>query len=369
MEAIQKTLDGQPSTYGPALREVARQRLQSQRGRQLPPEAGVRNSLLTGDLSDADFEGFSAFLDDLSVLENQAGKVNPALLLGGGAAVTGGAIGGLVGETPEERLRHALLGAGVGVGAGLLGPRAVRLAGRSAAAAEPTAARIVGVRSADGIVIPTTGRKAAQPGTPLADPMRGVDVFLEKFAPEFREGIKEAIERNGGFQAQRRGAVSQADVEALAQAVAVDVSRRVKPGTALNVEAIRSHVDALATAQWKVNELAAKVARGQNTDADVLALEAARAEVSTIAASVMGARSEAGRALSQWRTLARVIASGNPKLQAEAAGTLRGEAAQFAGAFAQLPPDPVTRLRWLQQHETPTFRERARQYFMANVLS
>lgn len=203
----------------------------------------------------------------------------------------------------------------------------------------------------------------------MADPLRGVDTFLEKFAPEIREGVKDVIERNGGFQAQRRGSVSQQDVEQLAQAVTVDVTRRVKPGTALNAEAIRSHVDALATAQSKVSELAARVARGQNTDADVLALEAAKAEVQTIAASVMGARSEAGRALAQWRMLARVMATGNPGLMADAANVLRADAAAFAQQFAQLPPDPVGRFRWLQSQGQPGLREKARQFYLANILS
>jgi hypothetical protein len=104
----------------------------------------------------------------------------------------------------------------------------------------------------------------------------------------------------------------------------VDLSRRVKPGTALNVEAIRAHTDALAGAQGKVNELSQRIARGGNADADILALEAAKAEVSTLAASIMGAV-EAGRALAQFRQLARVIETGN-RVGAEAADGLRGDA-------------------------------------------
>jgi hypothetical protein len=199
--------------------------------------------------------------------------------------------------------------------------------------------------------------------------MAGVDVFLEKFAPEIRNGLRDVFERNGGFDAQRRGVVSQDHAEQLAQGVMVDFSRRVKPGTALNVEGIRAHTDALATAQSKVNDLAATVARGQHTDADVVALEAAKSEVSTLGASLMGARTEAGRALAQFRVLARVLEAHDPRLLAQTADTLRGDAATFAQEYSQLPTDPMTRFRWLQARDRPGVLDQVRGYYYANILS
>ncbi|HVL66763.1 MAG TPA: M15 family metallopeptidase [Vicinamibacterales bacterium] len=393
-DAMQKVLEGEPSVYGPAIREVARLRLGGRLRGQLPPDAGDLPQ--SGRMTDDDYLEFARFVDreaadvagDPSRLIGESGAVNAALLANMGGAAVGAATGAAAGSTPEEKIKGALLGGGVGfVGSNLLQrgagqkilrgtldkpntdgtPREKILRGipDRLNLSTPLAGRLV----MSGETLPTTGRPAPRPGTPHADPMQGTEAFLGKFAPEIREGITEVLERNGGFDAQRRGVVNQADVERLAEGIAVDLQRTLKPGTALNAEAVRSHVDALATAQSKVNELAAKVARGGNTDADVLALQAAKAEVQTIAASVMGARSEAGRALAQWRMLARVLDTGNPELMADAARVLRGEAAEFAAQFSQLPNDPLQRFRWLQQHEKPSTIERARQYYLSNILS
>lgn len=380
IRAIQGMLEGRHSALGQRALDEANRYLEGKGGRRLlPDDAGVRNPILDGAGSESDFHGFSQYLEDMAALEpevrarngparepGEEGAVNPLLLQHVGGAAAGAVVGGATGDDPANRTRNALIGAAVGAAV----PGALRLRNaRMVEGAMTGAVRIKGARSVDGVEIPTTGRKPGAPDTPLRDPMAGVEVFLEKFAPEIRSGLRDVFERNGGFEAQRRGAIPQAQADRLAQGVLVDFQRRVKPGTTLNVEGIRAHTDALATAQAKVNGLAATVARGQNSDADIVALEAAKAEVSTLGASLMGARSEAGRALAQFRILARVLDSNNPRLLAEAAGTLRGDAAQFAQAFTQLPDDPVTRFRWLQAQDRPGVREQVRQYYYANILS
>lgn len=295
----------------------------------------------------------------------ESGSAHSGLLTNMGGAAGGAALGASAGSTPEEKIKGALFGGAIGLAGANSLPGGV-LRGRIRVPEKP--APMVG-RLTTRANLQTTGRPAPRPETARQDPMAGTEAFLGKFAPEIKSGITEVLERNGGFDAQRRGVMNQAQVERLAQGIAVDVQRTLKPGTALNAEAIRSHVDALATAQSKVNDLAAKVARGANSDADVLALQAAKAEVDTIGASVMGARSEAGRALAQWRMLARVLDTGNPDLMADAARLLRGEAAEFAGAFSKLPDDPLQRFRWLQQHGKPSRMEQVRQYYLSNILS
>lgn len=383
MDAMRKTLEGEPSTYGVAIREAARMRLNNRIGRELPPDAGVREPHMEpGRMADDDFDQFSSFVDDQAALgpdalpgeraPGQEGRVPAALALhlGGGAA--GAAAGYASGESDEDRLQRALM---FGV-AGFAAPSLLRGGGASRLTGAPDAARPGGTQAtstgstvAVADALPTTGRPAPRPERPMANPLRGVDVFLEKFPEEMRGGLRHVLEDNAGFQAQRRGSVSQEQIDRLAEQVRVDAQRRLRPGTALNASEIRMHVDALAGAQAKVNDLAARVRRGQNTDADVLALESARAEVNTLLASVMGARSEAGRALAQWRTLARIMAVGNPELMATAAGALRGNAAEFAAQFAQVGGDDISRYRWLHNRMRPDLRERVRQYYYANILS
>ena len=305
------------------------------------------------------------------ILVNQAGAANPALLAHVGGGVVGGTIGAATGDDLESRVRNGLIGVGLGVaGPSLVMRGRLRaLGGPAGTASNAGAAGTVTGRLRMTSDIPTTGRPAGRPKHGMADPLRGVDVFVEKFPDEMRGGIADVIHRNGGFEAQRRGSMPQEDIARLADGVIVDLSRRVKPGTALNAEAVSAHVNALAGVQSKVQDLTARIARGQNTDADVLALEAARAELSTLAASVMGARSEAGRSLAQWRMLARVLDTGNPQLMAEAAAGLRGDAAQFAADFAKQPNDSLQRFRWLQSQNQPGRMERLRQYYLTNILS
>src|SRR5690242_7117836 len=66
-----------------------------------------------------------------------------------------------------------------------------------------------------------------------------------------------------------------------------------------------------------------------------------KTKAQTIAASVMGARAEAGRTLAEFKVLARVLQSGNPQLVRDAANGLRADAQRFADAFGFLPTDPA----------------------------
>ena len=372
-EGMRKLIAGEATAYGPAIREAARRRLHGHLRRTLPPDAGVRLGEQSGRMDDADFDRFGATLDDLSALgptgePGELGAISPFLVarMGGGAA--GATYGAATGEDTQDRLTRAAVFGGLGVSVpGLLRPRSGFSLGAAARLVEDTPRPA----SSRGTVpdIPTTARPAPAPGHPMRDPMAGVDVFLRRFAPPFRAGLREVIERNQGFQAQRRGVVQQGDVDKMAEAIATDVHRRVKPGTALSAEAIRAHVDALAGAQAKVTELSAHITRGDNADGTVLALEVAKAELSTIAASIMGARSEAGRALAQFKMMARVLETRNPELIGDAARVLRGDAERFAREFGQQANDPVTRFRWLQQQDRPGLREKARQLYLSNILS
>lgn len=370
MDGLRKTLEGQPSAYGPAIREIARQRLRGALRRTLPEDAGVRSAHLSGEMSEEDFAKFSDTVDDWATLgavgePGERGAISPALLARMGSGAAGATYGAATGETPEDRLQRALT---FGV-AGVVAPSLIRGGnGTTARSGSLLSGRFTGSGEAVATA-PTTGRPAPPPKQPMRDPLAGVEPFLSKFPEEMRTPLRQVLEDNAGFQAQRRGTVGQQHVEQLAERVRVDMQRNLRSGTALNAEAIRAHVDALAGAQARVDQLAAKVRQGQNTDADVLALESARAQVNTLLTSIMGARSEAGRALAQFRTIARVLETGNPELMANAAQLLRGNAAEFAAQFAKVPGDSVSRYQWLRGQITPTLRERARQMYYANILS
>jgi hypothetical protein len=300
----------------------------------------------------------------------ERGALDAALASHLGGAVAGGVVGAVSGDTTEERITRGLMGAAAGAAA----PGVIRkLRGRVLATGNPAGpTRIVNARVVASDVaseFPTTARKPGAPDTPHADPLAGTDVFLSKFPEEVRGGIRQILEDNRGFDAQRRGVVRPETTERLAEAVAIDLSKSLKRGTALNAQGVRAYADALAGAQTKVNELAQKVARGAATDADLLALEAAKAEAQTVAASIMGGRSEAGRALAEFKVLARVMRTGNPQLIQDAANGLREGAQEFARAFAQLPDDPIARYRWLQQQGKASVWDKTRSYYYANILS
>ena len=383
-QGIREALDETPTALAQRALAVARGR---QRGDpavsrpQLPDEAG--DLAQSGRMTDTDAREFDRFVarlagdgtDDLGFL-GEAGAVSPALLqhLGGAAA---GATAGVASTDEHDSTARQVLRGVVGGALGAAAPallRSGRPGGSTAARLTDHAPAAPGAR-ATGTDQPavepfaTASREPATPKHGRTDPLKGVDTFIEKFPEELRVGVREVIERHGGFDAQRRGVIRAEDTARLAEHIRVEASRRLKPGTALNAEGIRRFTDGIASAQAKVNQFAGKVARGDATDADVLALEAARAEVGTLAASVMGARSEAGRALAEFKVLARVLQTGNPKLVREAVEGLRGDAAAFAEAFGQQPPDPVARYRWLQQQRQGGLGEKVRSYYYANILS
>jgi hypothetical protein len=388
-QGIQDALEGKHSALGQRALAVARGR----RGGdpmlsrpQLSDDAGDLPQ--TGQQTDEDFSEFDRFVSRLSAEGTadlgglgETGSVNPLLAARLGGA-TAGAFGGAATADEDDSTARTVLRSVVG---GVLGAAAPSLA-RPGSGGRRLTGRLF-ARSPtgqpgipDGILgtirarpltgdFPTTGRPAAQPGQPRRDPLEGTEVFVSKFAPELQTGIRAVLEKNHGFDAQRRGVVSAEDTARLAESLAVDASRRLKPGTTLNASGVRAFADGIATAQAKVQDLAGRVTRGQSTDADMVALEQARAEVATLTAGLMGARSEAGRALAEFNVLARVLESGNPNIIREAANGLRGDAAEFAAEFAQLPDDPLQRYRWLQSKRQPTGRERVRAYFYSNILS
>lgn len=424
IEGLQKTLKGEASAYGPAIRETARARLGGHLSAQLPPDAGDL-PIEPGRMDEDDFSAFSEFVNRLA--GDESGHLSAGLATRIGAGAAGGVIGAASGETPEERLQRGAVGAAAGLIAPSLlareGGRAAlpkiaagRLAEETRAAGmtpDILDARVSGIapatanrpvyrdpreatyervfrqlgRRSGGIVegetakLPTTGAVAAEPKQLPRDPMANLDPLLGKYPPEYRDALKQVIADNGGFVTQRRGVVSQEETERLSRYVPVDVARMVKPGTAGNASAIKQHVDALASAMQRLEQVAQRVAAGRNADADLLELEQAKSAVQTLAGSVMSLRAEAGRSLGQWRftaeplaryrILSSVLKSANPELIAKAAAGIRNAGGpDLARQFLALPDDAGARVRWLQeQADKPSKTSTLVSYYLSNLLS
>jgi hypothetical protein len=153
--------------------------------------------------------------------------------------------------------------------------------------------------------------------------------------------------------------------------VKIDASKVLPKGTALNVEQINAYGRALQQTSAKVKTLAERVNSADSTDANILALQGARAEQDVIGASFFGSRAEAGRALAAFNFWNGVLDTGDVKLiraMANAPGA-RKDTQRIAQELAKLPDDPLVRYRYLQKQKQSSIMDKIRSYYYANILS
>jgi hypothetical protein len=294
------------------------------------------------------------------------------LLLRGGGAVAGGAAGATQGDTARERAENALFFGAAGAAAPMVLPRA---AGKSSRA-------IVQQLQREGLApnTPAWTRRWAQvvqgpparSGQPIADPMQGVEVFVSKFSnPLVRDGVRERLIENAGYSEQRRGVIRTKDLGRFANEVRINVEKTLPKGTALNAEQVTAYARGLASTQRRVSELAAKVNTKEATDADRIALLAAKADADVLTKSLIGARAEAGRALAAFNLYQSVLETGDVNLIRDVlrGPGLRGDAERLAQQLTALPDDALTRYTWLRNQRSSTLMEKARSAYYANILS
>jgi hypothetical protein len=318
------------------------------------------------------FDAFSRIFDDFegagpSGEPGESGFATPRFLAHLGGAAGGAALGVASGETPDEKLKRGLLFGVAGAVAPSLLLREAGAANRIAREAVDTASRSTGMPSPEASAqVPRVGRS----GEPMRDPLAGLDPFLSKFSnPLVRSGIEERLISNGGYAEQRRGAIRTREIGQFANAVKVDVTRSLRRGTAVSGEVITAYGRAAQETQRRVAELADLVNSGRATDADILRLQSARADADVVLKSLMGLRSEAGRALASFRFLDSVLDTGRVDLIRGAAQTVREDAQRFAQEFHAQPTDPILRYRWLQQQGQSGLWDTARSYYYASILS
>lgn len=206
---------------------------------------------------------------------------------------------------------------------------------------------------------------------PIRDPLAHVEPFLQRFPEELRPGLRQVLADNQGFADQRRQSMPFGVTDRLARQLAVDVSRTLPKGTALNAEQLRAHANAVATTGQKIRTITEKVTTATATDVDLVALEAARSEHAAVLASMMGARAEAGRALSSFRMFSKVLETGDTNLIRAAlkAPGARSGIEDLAKQLAAVGDDPIAQYQFLAQQAKPTVGDKFRSYFYANILS
>ncbi len=327
--------------------------------------AGQRNEAID------DFDTFSQMFDDiepgaLGTEGGEGGFITPALSarLGGGAL--GGVVGAASGDEDEGTLKRAAR-IGLGMAAGAAAPSLFR---------RPGATPFSGSR---GVSAPTpsvfqqmTGQAPGQrgrAGRPKADPMEGMDPFIGKFNPLVQAGIRERIVANGGYDVQRRGVIDTETLGRFADEVRIHAEKTLPKGTALNAETLTAYARAVQQTQAKITTLAERVNAGTATDAEIVALQAAKVDADVLTKSLAGARSEAGRSLAAFRFLGGVLETGDVTLIRGVADSMRDEARALAKGLADQPNDPLVRYRWLQAQGKPTLWAKARSVYYANILS
>jgi hypothetical protein len=364
IDAAKGYLEGRPGYRGPHLPMEAL----DDAGTAVGARAGAGDAR-TADVDD--FEQFSRIFDDAAPDGSIGGRepgeegfitTQLAAHVGGGAG--GAAFGAATGEDETDRLkRAALFGA-----AGAVAPSLFRRGGGQAAARIGAGAQDPATM-ADGDGPRGVVSGPARTGRPRTDPMDGMDVFIGKFNPMVQSGIRERISANGGYDMQRRGTIDSRTLGRFANEIRINVEKTLPRGTALNAESVTAYARAVQQTQTKINELAQRVSAGTATDADIVALQAARADADVLTKSLAGARSEAGRSLAAFRFLGGVLETGDVNLIRGVADSLRDEARQLAEGLAQQPNDPLVRYRWLQAQNKPTLWSKFRSMYYANILS
>ena len=197
-----------------------------------------------------------------------------------------------------------------------------------------------------------------------------MEPFFAKFSnPLVRDGVQRLVTENNGYAVQRRGTIENSTLARFASEVRVNVSRSLPKGTALNAESVTAYAGALQETQQKVNELAQRVSAGDDSAGTLLALQAARAEADVVGRSLLGARSEAGRALAAFNFYRGILDTGDVRLIRDAinAPGLRDEAERLARAARTCR---TIRLRGIgasaaKQHVS----HQVRGYYDANLLT
>lgn len=331
-----------------------------------------------------------------------------ASTLGGGLA--GGAAGATQGETPQERLQNALLGAAAGAGGGYGLTRLLRgrvpaesIPGATTQGASPSAQILRAAELAKQTPPPVSGKpgqmdtsagrvrfvddktgdtpiitvpRAETPYAPQVKQPKAQreDLGLDHFPEEQRGTLQELIDTYGldALEEQRRGRMPHARTEALSRELAAHGGKKMKPGTNLPAEGHRHIVNTLASVHQRARELGARISDTGGTDAEQLELGKLISAQEVLFFNYAGLRTEAGRALGQYRLQANVLPT-NLRVVRDLLnrGTIRKDLAEMADLLkaAGDDPDGLKTFELFRNKQTRALSDRIGSYFSANILS
>jgi len=305
---------------------------------------------------------------------NESGEVSTQIattIAGAGiGALTGGAMPG----TPEERRDRALMGGLVG---GLVGTRVSRLAGKTPLPKGVPDLSKVPVTSqtkgAGGGPAPRGDRvwrmtewEPIAPNKPL--PAHRIQSFnLSTFSPEIQHDVHNTIVKAIGMADQRRSVMPVEAQVARAQRVAVNLSRVLKPGKALNAEGLIAYGMAVENIGQRKAQLARQMAEQEakgvidgNLQKDWLE---AVADFDVVLRSWTGAASEAGRALAAQKVAKRLMPA---EVRVLMAAEKENPLSEQLRAAMLATGDPIEAVKvWQQQQEKGGMAK----YILTNMLS
>lgn len=142
------------------------------------------------------------------------------------------------------------------------------------------------------------------PESPVLDKAGNINLSRITAPEDVKNVIRQAAEESNNFVDARRGAMSLAETEALADAsgIPTEALLKRKVGEAFNAEEAVQLRKAMVQSATEVRDLAAKAVSG--SEADVLAFHEATTRHIAIQEQVAGMTAEAGRALSSFRIMA-----------------------------------------------------------------
>lgn len=206
----------------------------------------------------------------------------------------------------------------------------------------------------------------------VIEPKVAGNIRLDKFdlSEDSLNDIQKIIEENDAFVKQRRGVVTFADTEALAQEVKIPT--KTKPGKAFNAEELQALGNQIAYTRTQLDDVATKIKLGDNTDLSLLQQAELQAKLGTLLSSYSGATAEAGRSLSILRNIRKAVASKDPDLIKKAMNALGGrdkleEVANRLAAFDET--DVLGKYRYIRSLQKPGATDWASWYWYTNLLS
>jgi len=142
------------------------------------------------------------------------------------------------------------------------------------------------------------------PESSVLDKAGNINLSRIQAPNDVKDVIRQAAEEKHGFVDARRGTMSLAQTEQLADAMGVGPEWLLgrKTGQAFNAEEALTARDMLVQSATEVRNLAAKAAGG--AEADLIAFQEAATKHTAIQEQVAGMTAEAGRALSSFRIMA-----------------------------------------------------------------